>query len=245
MKVVGYTALRYGKDYLAYAIRSIIDHIDEYHILYATIPSHGHYSDLPCPDSEEELYAIAQQAAGSKLYWHRGNWRMEGEQRNSIYEYAPDADIVVNLDYDEIWQDGLINYALDTAINNDVRYWRVPMRHYWRSFYKCILRDPAYPARIIKPKATDVIKTLSTTWAINHLGYAIRPEVMKYKWQIHGHLSELRHDVNWYQDVFLANRLYDCHPVGSEFWQPEDINPFNYLPYWMVEHPYYGKEIIE
>lgn len=262
MKVIGYTALRYGKDYLAYAIRSIIDHIDEYHVLYATVPSHGHSSDLPCPDSESELHEIAWQAAGSKLRWHRGNWIYEGQQRTSIYEHAPDADVIISCDSDEIYSEKLMEsiilYASYTCgvterpkfSMPEYRYIRVPFIHYWRSFNKCILHDPAYPARIIFPKISNTDIPNEVGWyphagVVNHMGYATRPEIVAYKWAIHGHKNELRTDVNWYQDVFMANRQYDTHPVGSEYWNPETVNPLDYMPIWMAQHPFYGKEVIE
>lgn len=236
----------------------MIDHVDEYHVLYASVPSHGHYSDLPCPDSEAELREIAWQAAGSKLYWHRGNWRMEGEQRNSIYEYAPDADVIINLDYDEIWPDGMLQKAIYRAFQYPtVKYFRGEMIHYWRSFNRAILHDPAFPIRVINPKGMDdktfyidahrgdYIDGVDHRLMINHLGYATRPEIVAYKWAIHGHKNELRTDVNWFQDVFMANRQYDTHPVGSEYWNPETVNPMLYMPSWMQEHPYFGKEVIE
>jgi hypothetical protein len=78
MKVISYTALHYGRDYLAAAIRSVIDHVDEHWILYSPIGSHGHRTDVPCPDTRDELYAKAELAAGSKLRWHDGEWAHEG-----------------------------------------------------------------------------------------------------------------------------------------------------------------------
>lgn len=258
MKIVGYTALRYGVDYLGWAIRSVIDLIDEYHVLYALYPSHGHFSAVPCPETEQQLYDVAAQAAGSKLRWHRGDWTQEGQQRSAIYEFAPDADVIISVDSDEIYSEQLLQsisqmisgtfpIVLDSHPDGfAVRYTRVPFIHYWRSFDRCIVHDPAYPARLIFPNAPPGEMTLpSRVGVVNHMGYAIRPEIMRYKWLIHGHLPELRRDVNWYQDVFLTNRQYDCHPVGSEWWNPETINPFLYMPHWMIEHPFYGKQVIE
>jgi len=266
MKIVGYTALRYGADYLGWAIRSVIDHLDEYHVLYAVQPSHGHWSAAPCPETEMQLYEIAQRAAGAKLRWHSGNWTQEGQQRSAIYELAPDADAILSIDSDEIYSEKLID-SIKTYIGYTVggqprptfslpefRYIRLPFIHYWRSFNRCILHDPAYPARLIFPKyqPPEHMKEILTeaTWpsnagVVNHMGYAIRPEIMAYKWKIHGHLPELRTDVNWFYDVFMANRQFDCHPVGSEWWNPEDVNPFLYMPHWMIEHPFYGKKVIE
>jgi len=100
IKVVGYTALHYGCDYLSYAIRSVINTVSEFHVLYTDKPSHGSRSDAVCPDSEQELHELAWQAAGSKLRWHYGTWLHEGEQRNSIYDYAPNADVIICADSD-------------------------------------------------------------------------------------------------------------------------------------------------
>lgn len=260
MKTVAYTALRYGADYLGYAIRSVINHVDEYHVLYATQPSHGHPSDAICPDIEAELHEIAWQAAGSKLQWHRGDWNYEGQQRGAILELVPDADAIISLDSDEIWGDELAEEVLRFAMDGSVRYWRCMMVHYWRSFHKAIPCDPAYPVRVTIPKYANGERTFTSGrvamsdsifnnpkngYWINHFGYATTPEIVAYKWQIHGHKDELRHDINWFQDVFMANRQYDCHPVGSEWWNPETVNCFDYMPHWMSEHPFFGMKVIE
>lgn len=253
MKVVGFTALHYGKDYLAYAIRSIIDHIDEYHVAYTAIGSHGHRTDVKCPETRDELYAIAAAAAGSKLRWHDGEWPYEGAQRDSIHEYAPDADVIVVLDADEIWSAGLLPYILRSPGFNQVgvQRWRVPIIHYWRSFYRCVLHDPAFPIRIILPKGKSGEGTIEPYpinnyhFAISHFGYAQRPEIVRYKQLTHGHRNEWRKDVDWFNDKFMANAQTDCHPVGSEYWNPERVDPMDYMPRYMMDHPYYFKDVIE
>lgn len=251
MKVIAYTALHYGKCYLASAIFSVIDRVDQLYVLYTDVGSHGHRADqVKCPDSEEELYAIAHAAAGKKLTWIRGRWTHEGAQRDSIEDLAPDADVIIPLDYDEIWQPGLLDKALQTALEMpQIRRWRIPFRHYWRSFYRCILHDPAYPVRLINLRATvDGEGTLDTQdMAVNHFGYAIPPTLMRYKWQLHGHKNELRTDVDYFTGIYEANRQYDCHPVGSEWWTPETVDPFgeHWLPQWMSEHPYSTMGVIE
>lgn len=151
MKVIAYTALRYGRDYLGYAIQSIIDRVDEYHVLYAEQPSHGHYDPTPCPETREELYAIAHTIAGSKLRWHDGRWTYEWEQRSAIHEYAPDADMIIILDADEVWADRALN-MLDLEMPSfQGAAIRIPFVHFWRSFNKAILHDPAAPQRVIIP----------------------------------------------------------------------------------------------
>lgn len=264
MKVIAYTALHYGKDYLAYAIQSIIDHVDEYHVLYSAVGSHGSRTPIPCPETRDELYAIASTVAGSKLRWHDGDWTHEGQQRDSIHQYAPDADVIVVLDADEIWGEGLLPYILNSpsVLQFDVRRWRVPIIHYWRSFHRCVLHDPAFPERVIFPRKPNTLHSPSITefdenaegtiepypvdgyhFVINHMGYAQRSEIVNYKQLTHGHRGEWRKD-DWFNSIFMANRQYDCHPVGSEFWQPEAVNPLDYMPAFMKSHPYYKLEVI-
>lgn len=253
MKVVGFTALLYGRDYLGWAIRSIIDHIDEYHVAYSPIGAHGHRTDIPCPETRAELYAIAAQAAGDKLRWHDGEWPYEGAQRDSIYEYAPDADTIIVLDADEIWDERWLLGFYDKPGRISipmVRNLRIPMIHYWRSFHRAVLHDPAYPVRIINPKApanTEATQTefIDVCGYINHMGYAQRPEIVRYKQLTHGHKNEWRTDVDWFTDKFMANAQTDCHPVGSTYWNPERVDPLEYMPRWMMDHPFYFKDVIE
>ncbi len=131
MRIVGFMALHYGLDYIQYAIESIIDFVDVLHIAYSPVGSHGAVTAVPCPESERDLRALAHKAAGRKLVWHHGRWPHEGAQRDMIYEYEPDADIIVVCDSDEVWDGELIKDALLWAIeapNSPIpRYYRVPM----------------------------------------------------------------------------------------------------------------------
>lgn len=243
MKIVCYSAILYGKDYLNHAIRSIIDDVEEYIVLYSPTGSHGHTTPVPCPDTREELYDIAYQA-GEKLRWFDGNWRHEGEQRDSIYEIVPDADVIVALDSDEVYGPGLVRAAIEFGLKENVRQIRIPMTHMWRSFHKGFTHDPAAPTRLFFPKVKDGASTFTPPddMRLWHYGYSITPELMRYKWLIHGHLAEMRRDVDWLNDVYLANRQFDCHPVGSDYWLAvEDIQP----PDFMQDHPYAGLDLIE
>lgn len=244
MTIIAYTALHYGRGYLAYAIRSVINHIQELHVLYSPVGSHGHQTNIPCPETREELYTIAAYAAGDKLRWHDGQWAHEGLQRDSIYQYAPDADVILVLDADEIWNDVSLNLLLASTRHWGKRYIRLPMVHFWRSFYRAIIHDPAYPIRVIYPHETDGERTWDTH-PIAHMGYAQRPEIVEYKQLTHGHKNEWRTDIDWFQERFMANAQEDCHPVGSEYWNPEYVEPLDYMPSWMALHPYYMKEVIE
>lgn len=246
MNVIAYTALHYGRDYLASAIRSVIDYVDTYYVLYTPVGSHGHRSEIPCPETEDELYAIAAEAAGSKLRWHRGIWPYEGAQREFIYELAPDDSLILVLDSDEVWPAGLVEDVILMSQFNERNFIRVPMIHYWRSFHRAVLHDPAYPVRALCTWIPDESEKTITAdnGYINHMGYAQRSEIVEYKQHVHGHKGEWRRDVDWFNDVFMANRQHDCHPVGSEYWNTETVNPLDYMPSWMAEHPYYPLDVI-
>jgi hypothetical protein len=244
MHIVASIALHYGVDYLGYAIRSIIDDVDSVIVLYSPIGSHGHSTSTPCPETRDELYAIALEAAGEKLRWFDGVWSHEGAQRDSIFSIVPDADVIVVLDSDEHYGKGIVQGAIQKGLDENVRQVLIPLVHHWRSFYKGFTHDPAAPTRIIFPKIKEGVTTFTPPTkqhVLSHFGYSIVPELMRYKWQIHGHLAELRRDVDWLNDVYLANRQYDCHPVGSDFWQVvEDIMP----PESLLDHPFADMDLI-
>ncbi len=243
--ILAYTALHYGSPYLAYAIKSVIDHVDKYVVLYAADGSHGTHATMRLPSSESEgnLYQIANSIAGDKLCWHRGEWSHEGLQRDSIHDLYPEAQMILVLDYDEIWPDGIAEKALREANFGNQRAFRMPMVHFWRSFHKCVLHDPAFPIRIIKPHFKYGENTLHCG-TIAHMGYAIPTWLLKYKMHIHGHRAQLRKD-GWFNNKWLANAQQDCHPVGSDHWNMETVEPLDYLPEFMKYHPYWDKAVIE
>jgi len=243
--IIAYTALHYGAEYLEWSIRSVIDCVDEYHVLYSTIGSHGHRVNERPPDTKAELYNAARRAAQKKLRWHDGVWAFEGAQRDSIYTYQPKADCVLVLDADEVWGEGLARMALDVSAAGEAKDWTVPIIHYWRSFRRCVLHDPAFPVRIIYPQRAPLLGTIphdADQHVINHFGYAQRVETVEYKLKVHGHKNEM--NGKWYNEVFLTNRQYDCHPVGSDWWNPQTVDPLQYMPAWMQEHPNFHKELI-
>lgn len=244
--IVAYTALHYGSPYLASAIKSVINDVDQYYVLYAAHGSHGtrNGKTLPISESAFELYRIAYEVAGDKLRWHEGDWTAEGQQRDSIYTYAKKADVILVVDYDEIWQAGIIPQIVEEARRGGKSGYRLPMIHYWRCFHKAILHDPAYPIRVLVPGNGEG-ESYIHTGLINHMGYAIPTWLMEYKLGIHGHIGQFRKDIDWIHDRWGANAQQDCHPIGSEYWNPETVNPLDYMPDWMRKHPYYNVGVIE
>jgi hypothetical protein len=249
MKIVAYTALHYGADYLRHAIRSIIDDVDSYIVLYTPVGSHGHRTNAICPDTRETLYEIALEAAGDKLRWFDWEWTHEGAQRDSIFAIVPEADVIVVLDADEIWPPGLLTEAIETTKTWHRRDIRLPMIHYWRSLQRVILHDPALPVRLIYPHTKDGAETFTPSsslpkpyQAINHLGYAQRSAIVRYKLETHGHKNEFRRDCDWFTDIFMnTDRVTDLHPVGSDYWNAETIE----TPAFLLDHPYARLSVIE
>lgn len=249
MKTISFTALHYGKTYLGYALRSVIAHVDEAWILYSPVGSHGFRADVPCPETRDELYAIAQQVAGDKLRWVDGEWPHEGAQRDAIFQHVPDADIVIVADSDEIWREDLLTHLrhvfipqalADTA---QARFVRFRMIHYWRSFWRAVTDDNAMPVRLIFPQQpAGECYWPKDMGLINHLGYAQPEEITRYKQLTHGHRNEWRAD--WFETKFLTNAQVDVHPTNEDYWHVVAVNPMDYLPTWMVEHPFFCKDVI-
>jgi hypothetical protein len=262
MKIISFTALHYGRSYLGYALKSVLSYVDECWILYSAIGSHGFRTSIPCPETRDELYVIAHAVAGDKLRWYESEWSTEGDQRDAIYELVPDADIIYVLDADEIWNKALLEvhtgfYAncVEHGFLPPQGLQRIPIIHFWRSFYRCVLHDPSYPIRVIYPKAPRIegsnsVETYRDDWGwgghpcISHMGYAQPSNIVNYKQLTHGHRGQWRTDCNWFQDKFMANAQVDCHPVGSQYWQPEVIDPWQYLPAFMKAHPFAQMDVI-
>lgn len=243
-KVIAYTALHYGREFLPWAIRSIIHDVDEYHVLYSPVGSHSVRTDVPCPETRDELFKIAHTEAGDKLHWHDGDWQVEWQQRESIFRHAPDADMILVVDADEVYAPGLARYLVHLSEHLRTRFVLLPFWHYWRSLKRVIKHDPAFPVRVILPRYMNGQVTFQIpawcpdSFRVHHFGYAQSSEIVGYKMKIHGHIAELR--PRWFEDVFLPNRQTDCHPVGSEWWNPEACD----VPEFLANHPYANLEVV-
>jgi hypothetical protein len=238
MKIVSYCALHYGKEYLKQAVEAVYDASDKIIILYTPKPSYGHGTSMRCPDTKDELYQLAKTP---KTEWHEGDWSMEGQHRNTIYQYIGDADVLMSFDSDEVWDVNSFNNCARLAYDSDVRNHLVlGFVHFWRSFSWCC-KDRWGPVRAInvkKPGGQKYIEGL-----VYHFGYAQRPELVKYKMDIHGHKGEIRK--GWFDEVFLGwpSRKNDIHPTTIGWW---NVQPFdkNTMPDALKRHPYYNMEII-
>lgn len=239
-QITGFCALHYGVPFLASSIRSVIDTVDKYVVVYSPIGSHGHYSSLPCPDSRDELFAIAQEAAGDKLIWFDGYFRHEGEQREKVLGLVPDADIIIVADSDEVYPADQLETLLNEAMQGEVRHYLAYEFPFWRSFHRAIPARLCSPVRAINTRHTGGHQATDAYFA--HFGYAQPTRYIEYKMTLHGHKADWRAD--WFTDKWQTNAQVDLHPTNHDFWFAEAVNPLDYLPAWMAEHPFFNLEVI-
>lgn len=242
-KVAASIALHYGREYLSWAIHSVLPDVDDVFVLYSPHGSHLTMNREPCPETRDELYALASDAAGDKLHWIDGDWHQEHEQRDSIFTLT-DAPIIVTLDADEVWYPGLLPAVLAFGLEAGVSDVRVPFWHYYRSLKKVIKHDPAYPGRVKFRNFPTGDRTFSIPagqgedFRIHHYGYAQSSQIVGYKLGIHYHQNEFV--PGYFETIFMANRQTDCHPCGQKEWNTEDTDVMVLLR----QHPYAGLEMI-
>jgi hypothetical protein len=236
MKVIGYTPLHYGKEYLRESLMSVIDVVDKFVVLYSPTPSHGSNTEAKCPDSEEELRAIAEDVCGDKLVWHNKGYHNEGKQRGEIFKFADGYDLLVTVDSDEIMDTNDLKKALDIAYKGVHRNYGINgYINLWRNF-KTQCKDGFQPVRVInlnnqhKEQSTLNIK-------IWHFGCCQGRATMDYKYLIHGHKNELR--ANWLKDFYYSDRMNDLHPVAHDLWNAVEYDK-DKMPSYLKEHPYFN-----
>lgn len=244
-KVISLTTLHYGSDFLEWGLRSIYPSVEEMWVLYTPQGSFGHHTTMPCPDTRENLFALAKRGAGDKLRWYENTYTGEGQHRDMIYQLAPDADIILVVDADEIWEAGLAEEVVSFLEVHNAKSLKIHVSHAWRSFHRWILNDGMHGEHAHAPKHTgDYRVSFNSNKRIWHFGYAQNEAVTRYKIETHGHRPEWRPD--WWEHRFLANIQEDVHPVVFNAWNPEPVDPYALgFPAWMIDHPYAKLEVIK
>lgn len=244
MKVVSYTALFYGVDYLPYALRSVNNVIDLSFIVYTPHPSQSHNTDIKPLETSAELFGSIEGI--DKVMWKEVHKAYhEHEHRNAAVNLCKEAgaDLILVLDYDEVWHEDVLRKALDFVWEkNSARDWLINFTHLWRSFNWCC-KDDLWPVRIIDTRHSEGVGYVPKELGdIYHLGYCIRTEVMEYKWQIQGHHNELRS--NWFSEKWVWPPVRDCHPTNErDWWIPKEFDK-SQLPEVLKSHPFYSLEYI-
>ena len=252
MKILAYTALHYGSEYLAWAIKSVELFVDEHHIFYTSHPSHGHRtnSTVPAHETKEVLYNIASQF--EHVVWHdEDRFWGEGEQRDYCADFLANngADLILWVDADEIWDMDVLSDVLDFARDFEFRELRVHATHFWKGLnWVCV--DQCMPVRVIKPSGHG--EGFMPGMGFWHMGYAISQITMLYKWRIHGHKNEVRK--GWYpiyrdwegpQDTPKCgvHPTNECSDDGKAFWVPEKFNRWD-IEHLIGDHPYFNDELV-
>lgn len=246
MKTLAYIVCHYGKEYLEYSIKSVIDSVDEILILYSSKPTFGHGTDIPNPDSYEELRSIADKF--SKVKWMDVTVNGEGNHRNLALGYAGNNfDIVLAVDADEVWNPDTVEPCINTAFDGKERRYTTNHQgwyHFYRSFNEAC-RDGFEPIRLTNMNARNNDQGRVTESVIYHFGYANCEKLQEYKMAIHGHKGEISND--WFTKKWLNYRKGETeylHPASNDIWK--ETEPFNkdLLPDFMKDHHYYNLEKI-
>jgi hypothetical protein len=244
MKIIAFTRCHYGGDYLGDVLRSTEGFAEQHVVLYTPVPTFGHNTDLPCPDAGATLKVIAEETARGRLQW------IENKPVNSqtVLELYPDADIILELDADEIVQPRLLDHITKSYEGGWLteRCYRLPMLHHWRSFDH-VCRDQLRPVRLYLPQNIvngDPHYYPEGHGYIHHFGYARSVEDIRYKLAISMHSDEFRQ--GWWDEVFMRfpERLTDLHPVVHDIWTAVSYDK-DLLPGTMHDHPYFDMEAIE
>lgn len=253
-RILAFMILHQGRPYLRAAVESILPQVDNLIIFYSPKPSQGFQTNIPCPDTEEDLTreifkAISTQVPGeifsTKVKWLKGHWSNESDHINAVQAYTYGFDWLVRLDADEIFPPGMVAEMISQAEESNHRAYRVPFVHFWRSFSR-VCRDGSHPFRLFRVEGGDGERTLDSKgekWEVWHGGYAQPTRYILYKMGVSGHRPEWRPD--WFKDRWLANAQADVHPVCfPTHWMPQDYDKTT-LPEVLKRHPYYSMDLID
>ncbi|MEK6882497.1 MAG: hypothetical protein AABY22_22945 [Nanoarchaeota archaeon] len=246
IKVIAYSPIHYGAEYLKESLMSVINHVDKIVAVYSETPSYGHGTTAECPEKEMDLFKIAMDVCGDKLIWRKEKFHNEGEHRSFIYNFTEGFDLVLALDADEVFKeaDGELDNALRVAYEGDKRYYGIAgYLNFWKSFSH-ICTDGFTPIRITNLKNKSGEGVVPCT--IYHFSCAQSNVIMDYKYEIHGHKNEIRD--NWLQNIYYKwtpeNQFKFLHPTSMDIWG--EAIPFdkNTLPESLKNHPNFNKHII-
>lgn len=251
-KRIAVYALHYGVDYLAWSIRSVQDLVDEIHILYSDVPSHGHQTPHPCPETEADLRREAARFATKPIIWTVGRWASEGAQRDSIFPIAAarGVETVLVVDADELWDRENLEITLNEVEERPERIYRMPFIHFWRSF-RWVCQDGAWPLRaynLARPPGPAEGYPNRPKRPVYHFGYVLPEAIMRYKWRAHGHLAELR--PGWLELKYLLWKPgdRDVHPTCHDnYWEPKPTPPevLAVLEPMLKDHPYWNVDLVQ
>lgn len=245
-RIIGELILHYGGEYLDCAIKAAAQYCEEIIVLYTPKPSHGHGTNVSCPESESDLKNIAY-SASNKVRWITVDASQEGVHRGQIFKIAEQGkyDGILVFDADEVYGD--ISEQIEQCWQSTKR--NIGFSGYvnlWRSFnYRC--NDFFTPIRFHNLHNKDEVGCDVVNATIYHFGCAQRMEIMRYKLLIHGHFSELRR--GWLEQVYSAwtpdNQIENLHVVANGLWQTAFPFDKETMPDILKAHQNFNKYLID
>jgi len=246
MKTLGFMTIHYGVEYLKESLLSVVDHVDEMVIAYSKNPSHGHGTKHACPDSEEDIIKICADVLGDKLIWRRSEfYSCEADHRAVRYKHSDGYDLILTIDADEVFKEFDIQNALTFAYNNKERYYGINgYVNFWRSFnFACY--DGFRPIRIENLNNANQLQNINCPLTIYHFSTCQSEAIMRYKYKIFGHASEVR--PSWLDGIYYAwspdNQIQDIHCVAFGLWNAVTFDRQT-LPSYLKTHVNFNKELI-
>lgn len=240
LRVIGYIPLMYGAEYLDACIKSMEPVVEKIMVIYSDQGSQGHRTNIPCPETEQQLKSIAL-SASPKVEWHKDYFPNEGAHRNWIYQHTSGYDMVLTLDADEVVEPRDVEEALWTAYKGDKRFYGIDgFINFWRSFNHVCL-DGFRPYRIVNLRQGQH-STGEVKMRVYHFGCCQGIDIVRFKWNVSGHKSELKH--NWIDGTYLAwnpeNNFGDLHCVSNNLWNTVPFDK-NDLPEILKQHPNFNR----
>lgn len=237
--------IHYGLEWFRWSLHSVRDFVDDVYVFYTATPSHGHSTDLQCPEKRDDLLNVAKEFGA---YWHDvGPFQWEGQHRDFSIKTIADAgyDQALVVDADELWDASHLAEFIQFAKDTRARSIRVAMNHFWRSI-KWYCKDDAAPLRLFNLHQSEG----EAYWPLDkqrvfHMGYAQSANIVHYKMMIHGHRNELRD--SWFDKIFIPWRpgIGDVHPSGINQWTPIPYIDDGTLEYLAGDNPYWDEDLIE
>lgn len=243
MKVLAYTPCHYGVEYLSYSMQSIKDHVDHILVIYSSRPTYSHMTNLPNPDSKEDIQKICDMHGAELWDVTAENIGQENIHRDRAFYYAVNNqyDIVVAVDYDEIWKD--LDVAIEVCAKGSAYQYGIRGEcwfHFWKGFDE-VNKDGFSPIRLFNlnnPKSNG--EELIVAGTVYHFGYAISRTLMEYKISVHGHKTEFGNWVDAKWKRYEKGQTKFLHPATEAYWIETEPFDKTTLPDFMKSHPFYG-----
>jgi len=245
-KVLGFLTIHYGVEYLEACLKSVYNHVDKMVVAYTRSPSHGFRTEQICPDTKEQIYKICLDVLGNKLIWDEADmYGYEALHRDVRYKYSGEYDLILTIDADEVYEEKDLPNALEFALKGRERYYGLDgYINFFRSF-SWVCKDGFRPFRIENLHAPNQLQNINCPLRVYHFSVAQREEIMRYKYKIFGHSSEIK--PNWLDEIFYKwspeNNFGDLHPVSINLWNAVPFDKTT-LPDILKQHPNYDKELI-